>query len=83
MASVEAVDEGWRYLGVLLDETVGHIFEFEVLKRMSRQEMDLLSSPLKIVGYKLAQPFIEDIVVYSIRFVKSLGHTSSQSTEEG
>ena len=45
--------------------------------------MDLLSSPLKIVGYKLAQPFIEDIVVESIRFVRSLGYTSSQSTEVG
>ena len=33
VALVEAVNEGWRYLGVLLDETVGHIFEFEVLKK--------------------------------------------------
>ena len=82
VALVEGGNIGCRYLGVLLDETVAHLFEFRVAVKMNlHEEVELLSSPLVIVGYKLADPFVEGIVVECIRFVRSLGPTHTSESE--
>ena len=82
VALVEGANIGCRYLGVRLDETVAHLFEFRVAVKMNlHEEVELLSSPLDIVGYKLADPFVEGIVVECIRFVRSLGPTHTSESE--
>ena len=51
VALVEGANIGCRYLGVLLDETVAHLFEFRIAVKMTlHKEVELLSSPLDIVG---------------------------------